>query len=183
VNSAVRIVADWLNDTTTGATGVNDIIALSDFPKDAADSLPGNPTYYDSTRNAWASRNVFPQESQGVTFPCVVTRLVNATYPVNRRMGASGSTYLPGEATIAIIVAQRLQDSDENMEDGGYLVRAVLNSLMALHEAAAAKRQRNAYELVLPLSILIQPYPIEHEDNLIAHAVIVTYKTRERTVT
>ena len=183
MNEAVRIVADWLNDTTSGATGVNDVLALADFAKDAADSLPSNPTYYDSTRHAWASRGVFPQASQGVTFPCVVTRLLDATYQVNRRMGASGFTYLPGEATIAIIVAQRLQDSDENMEDVGYLTRAVMASLMALHEAAAVKRQRNYYEILLPLSIRVQPYPIEHEDNLIATAIVLQYKTRERTVT
>jgi hypothetical protein len=183
VNEAVRIVADWLNDTTTGATGVNDILALSDFPKDAADSLPSNPTYYDSTRNAWASRGNFPQTSQGVTYPCVVTRFMRGTYPVNRREGITGDSYLFGEASVAVIVAHRLQDTDEGVEDIGYLVRAVLNSLMAFHEAAAVKRQRNAYEILLPLSIEVQPYPPEHEDNLVATSILIQYKTRERTVT
>jgi hypothetical protein len=178
-------VADWLNDTTSGATGVNDILALADFAKDGADALPSNPTYYDATRHGWAARGVFPRISQGVTYPCVVTRLLDATYPVNRRMGASGFTYLPGECTLAVIVVSRLvaTATDEIAEDTGYLVRATIASLMALHEATLAKRQRNYFELTLPLSIRVQPYPIEHEDNLVATSILITYKTRERTVT
>jgi hypothetical protein len=179
VNEGVRILADWFNDVTAGATSIADVIALADFAKDAADSLPTAPTIYDGTRNAWAARGLIPRASQGVTFPLVAVRFVDAAYDLNPRQDSTGFNYLFGQATFAIMTAQRLTDPDENKEDVGYLERATLGSLYALHSPTAlSKRRRNAYELTLPLSIRVQPFQPQNEDNIGGADILVTYKTR-----
>ena len=184
MNEPVRIVADWLNDTTSGAVGVNDVLAVSDFPLDTspADALPANPTYYDSTRHAFAARGLWPAEGQGVTYPCVVTRFGGIDYPLEAQQSTTGAVEQPGVCTVVVIIAQRLANSNEGVEDVGYLVRAVCNSLAVLNLAAnRTKRTRNGFTLQDCTSVRVQPMPIEHEDNVIAVGIALTYDTHEAT--
>lgn len=182
MNEPVRIVADWLNDTTTAAISVADVLGIDDFPKDSADSLPTVPTFYDSTRHAFAARGLWPQSGQGVTYPCVVTRFGGVDYLEEPRTNASGGIQQPGTCVVSVIVAQRLQDSDEGGEDVGYLIRAVTNSLRELHKPSnRTARTRNGFTLEDCQSMRVALMPLEHEDNVIAAAVVMTYSTNETT--
>lgn len=177
-------MADWLNGTTSGAVGVNTVLAIDDFPLDTspADSLPANPAYYDSTRHAFAARGQWPAEGKGVSYPCVVTRFGGIDYPLESQKSTSGAVEKPGTCTVVVIVAQRLADSDEGVEDVGYIVRAVTNSLEVLNLAAnKSKRTRNSFTLLDCTSMRVQPMPIEHEDNVIAVGIALTFDTHEAT--
>lgn len=179
MNEPVRIVADWLNGTTSGAVSVNDV--LVDVPRDAGDDVPDDLTFYDASRHGFAARGVFPTKDGTVTYPCCVTRLVEAGYVFERRY-ASDARELPGEVTVAVILAILDSDSDTGVQDLGYLVRAAHGSLMQLHEVAAIDaRTRNGYRLTHPTAVRIQPFRPEKEDAVIATAILCTYTTDEAT--
>jgi hypothetical protein len=181
MNEPVRIVADWLNNVTTGATSVTEILALSDFPKDSADSLPSNPTHYDSTRNGFAARGVFPRDGS-VTYPCVVVGFMGLRYDVFRKEHTADAKLQQGEATVTVTVAQRLQDSDEGVEDVGYLVRAVKGSLDLLHAPdKLAERTRNGVSLLHLTSMTMGNVRAEDDDKLIGIQFVLTYATHETT--
>jgi hypothetical protein len=148
MNEPVRILADWLNGTTAGSTSVTAVLALSDFPKDSADSLPSNPTHYDSTRHGFAARGVFPRDGS-VTYPCVVVGFAGMQYPVDEQTQTAGAKVQQGICSLVVTVAHRLQDSDEGVEDVGYLTRAVKGSLTLFDVPGdVAQRARNGFQLL-----------------------------------
>jgi hypothetical protein len=181
MNEPVRIVGDWLNGTTSGSTSVATIIALSDFPKDAADSLPSNPTHYDSTTHGFAARGEFPKDDS-VTYPCVVVGFGGLRYEIAEEQKHTADALLQrGNATVHITVAHRLQDSDEGVEDVGYLVRAVKGSLTHFHRADVSKRTRNGFQLIACESITMANVRSETDDKWIGTQMTLTYSTHETT--
>ena len=134
MNEPVRIVADWLDGTTAGSTSVAAILDVDNFPKDAADAFPADPTHYDSTRHGFAARGEFPRDGS-VTYPCVVVGFGGVQYSKEAELSTENAKLEEGEVTVSVTVAHRLQDSDEGVEDVGYLVPAVKGSLTRLHEA------------------------------------------------
>lgn len=181
MNEPVRIVADWLAGTTAGSTSVAAILALSDFPKDSADSLPSNPTHYDSTRNAFAARGEFPRDGS-VTYPCVVVGFGGLQYPKEAELSTENAKLEEGEATVIVTVAHRLQDSDEGVEDVGYLVRAVKGSLTRLHEAEKqAARTRNGFALLVCSGCSLSAIRSDVDDKFIGVQLTLSYTTHETT--
>jgi len=181
MNEPARIVADWLNDVTSSATSVSDIIALSDFPKDAADSLPTAPAIYDSSRNGFAARGVFPKDGS-VTYPCIVVGFVGLRYENFRKTHDSNAKLQQGEATVTVTIAHRLQDSDEGVEDVGYLVRATKGSLDVLHgPTKLAARTRNGISLLHLTALTMGNVRAEDDDKLIGTQFVLTYATHETT--
>lgn len=181
MNEPVRILADWLAGTTAGSTSVTAVIALSDFPKDSADSLPGNPTYYDSTRNGFAARGEFPKDGS-VTYPCVVTGFGGLRYDVEEKNHTDGAKLQEGVCTLVVTVAHRLQDSDEGVEDVGYLVRAVKGSL-TLFDAPGGltARTRNGFSLLTLQSVALSPISSETDDKLIGTQFTLIFLSHETT--
>lgn len=181
MNEPVRIVADWLAGTTAGSTSVAGMLALSDFPKDAADSLPDNPTHYDSTRNGFAARGVFPKDGS-VAYPCVVVGYAAMRWDGEPATHTGNAQLEPGEVQVAVTVAHRLQDSDEGVEDVGYLVRAVKGSLTRLNRPERmAERTRNGFQLLACQNISAEPIKAEDDDKLIGTQLLLTYSTHETT--
>lgn len=181
MNEPVRIVADWLNGTTASSSSVATILALSDFPKDTADSLPANPTHYDATRHGFAARGQFPRDGS-VTYPCVVVGFGGMRYDFQRKTHTGNAQLQQGEATVVVTVASRLQDTDENVEDIGYLVRATLGSLARLHAPTQlAGRTRNGVQLLECTAMQLVPIRGEPEDLLVGTQITLTYLTHETT--
>lgn len=181
MNEPVRLVADWLNGTTAGSTSVTAVLALSDFPKDSADSLPSNPTHYDSTRHGFAARGVFPRDGS-VTYPCVVVGWAGLRYDLQRKQHTSAAKMQQGECTVAITIAHRLSDSDEGVEDVGYLTRATLGSLALFHAPdELAARTRNGVQLGECTAMVLATIRAEDDDKLIGTQILLTYLTQETT--
>lgn len=181
MNEPVRIVADWLNGTTSGSTSVAATLDLDDFPKDAADSFPADPTHYDATRHGFAARGVFPRDGS-VTYPCVVVGFAGMRYEKEAEKSTENAKLEEGEAQVAVTVAHRLQDSDEGVEDVGYLVRAVKGSLTRFHKADGfTARTRNGFRLLACTSLTLSPVRAEDDDKLIGTQLLLTYTTHETT--
>lgn len=182
MNEPVRIVADWLNGTTSGSSSVATVLALSDFPKDAADSLPSNPTHYDSTRHPFAARGEFPRDAS-VSYPCVVVGWGGYRDEISpAETQSAGSHITRSEATVLVTIAHRLQDSDEGVEDVGYLHRAVRGSLALFHaEGVGAARTRNGVQLVQCLSSTSTPVSSEKDDKWIGVQITLNYSMFETT--
>lgn len=181
MNEPVRIVADWMAGTTAGSTSVTGILQLSDFPKDSADSLPSLPTHYDSTRNGFAARGVFPKDGS-VTYPCVVTGFASLDYGEQRKTHTGNADLQQGECRVTVTIATRLQDSDEGVEDVGYLVRATLGSLALLNAPDKfAARTRNGFQLLECIGMSMRNVRAEDDDKLIGTQIELTYLTHETT--
>lgn len=182
MNEPVRILADALNGTTVGSTSVATVLALSDFPKDTADSLPSNPTHYDSTRNAFAARQEFPKDGS-VTYPMVVVAFGGMRYDVAEHIHTGGAKVQQGVCTLFVTVAHRLQDTDEGVEDVGYLVRAVKGALTYFDvPGSITSRERNGFQLgAITGPVTLSPISSELDDKLIGTQFRIDFLTYEST--
>ena len=183
MNEPVRILADYLDGTTSGSTSVTAVLALSDFPKDGTDTLPTLPTtqIFDSTRDGFVARGVFPKDGS-VTYPLVAVAFGGMRYEIGETTHSGGALIQQGICTTIITIAHRLNDSDEGVEDVGYLSRAVKGCL-TLFDAPGnlARRERNGFQLHHMLRMQESPISAEDDDKLIGTQFTIDWQSHEST--
>jgi hypothetical protein len=165
MNEPVRIVADWLNGTTSGSTSVTAILALS----------------YDATRHAFAARGEIPRDGSA-TLPCVVVGFGGIRYDELAQIHSGAAQLQRGECTVVVTVAHRLQTTETGVMRTDYLLRAVLGSLSLLNAPGKlAARERNGFQLVACLSVSVAPIATTTEDLWIGSEITLLYQSHETT--
>lgn len=144
---AVRIVADWLKDDTSGYAAV-----LAALPLDGSDTRPttvADSRILDETRDANAAFGRFdglftPSNTSPVLMVSCTDVVYDPAIPI--QVGA----YAEAMVTVVVRYAQRKVGAAANMADGNYATLAILGSLRALFlNDNVASRQRNGVELVM----------------------------------
>ena len=167
MNELVRLVADWLEDTTYG---VNAQLAL--VPRDGGDAQPTSVVIVDETRDPRPGRGRVPQDDTPV-----VTVALQAMTHLTETITDDG--YLSGE--VIVQYAAKNVEAWKAKRDGNYVLRAVAWSLRRLRrmDANAAGRLRNNVALIGIDPIRFEPWFERVDDTLIVGTVTVPLTARD----
>lgn len=171
------LLADWLADATFGVNAI-----LATVPRDGGDPLPPNVTVYDEVRDPRCARRIIPPEMVPPGHPAIaVYQSAEAVYPLARpQRGRLGGAFIEGTATYLVLYIQRESDSVAAASAARYTLRAVLHSLVLLHDAkSGAVLTRNGAQLVAPLQFKMSTLLEERGDVLVTGGVLADYKVRE----
>lgn len=139
--AAIRIVADWLADDSTGYS-VNTLLDTVEL--DDGDDKPGPVTVCDSTRHGWVARKHLSREGSGVQIPALAVFM-------GGDLVANGTPQTPdlrdGDIPIAIGYIEADGEHASGTAAGLYTMRAVKRSLyqLNLNENAASRTRNNVY--------------------------------------
>lgn len=137
INETIRLTADWLGDATAG---VNAMLAV--LPRFAGDAAPTPVARVaDEIRTELVGEGRFPD-----TFPCVVVELERASVTGNQVTTTTGD----GSVTLLVRVGVQHVEAQQARRDGGYYLRAVYQSLLALarQDPNGTARSANAVQMV-----------------------------------
>lgn len=169
MNELVRIVADWLEDTTYG---VNAQLAL--VPRDANDPQPGAVTVFDETRDNRPARGRVPDASGDV--PALTVSLRGMTH-LSETITDDG--YL--QAELMIQFAAKHVDAWRAKRDGHTTLRAAAWSLRYLRRTDAnhAARLRNSLALIGIDPVRFEPWFERIDDTLVVGTLVVPVTARD----
>lgn len=171
----VRILADWLNDSTYGVGPMLTALTL-----DGSDARPSAPTLFDETRNGPASRRKIP-----ATKPCLIVRQAGEGAQIN---GEPFPVQGPrdGDVHLGVWYADVESASEKGNQGAHYVLRAAAQSLRLLTSsigaagtAANTARLRNGIRILQckSLSLVTAYEPLE--DGILLGAVLATYHVRD----
>jgi len=167
---AVRIVADFLKHPDLGVN-----TRLAAVPRDAGDPAPKPFTVYDRTRDPWAARLQYSPELK-LAFPALVV----VPFRELKMQGEVMTTYRDGYPELLIAAIDKDPDAAAAVEGGLYGLRAVQQTLRALHDPAnVAHRTRNSIVLAVSEDIRqLSPAMLDVALPLIG-ALVVKYRARD----
>lgn len=148
IAAAVRQVADWLGD---GTTGVNALLAS--IPKDVGDTAPASVTIYDETREPWVARGTVPRAKTG-TGPLLLVRAGDEVeLPIFPTQGSGG--YASCEVVVCYVrrapaTGTTAVESDDAVRDVYQTMRAVARSLALQYDTQEANPSRQSVCLDRP---------------------------------
>jgi hypothetical protein len=170
--AAVRQVADWLADLTTGVNAL-----LASVPKDVGDPAPPNVTIYDETRDAWVAVGVV-NRAAGNAGPLLLIRGGDGQeLPLFPTQGDGG--YVPCEVLIAYVRRAIVNQAtpvptDDAVRDALQTMRAVARSLALQYTAQQANPRRTQVDLDRPSIRLDRSQEKLGESELILMSLSVT---------
>lgn len=166
IAAAVRQVADWLGDATTGVNAL-----LATVPKDVADAVPANVTIYDETREPWVARGTVPRTKTG-TGPLLLVRGPDAVeLPVF-------SGYTPCEVQVLYVrrAPAATVESDDAVRDVYQTMRAIARSIALQYDTQEANPTRMSVGLDRPtLEFRRQTAPLAPDGELITGVMSLTF--------
>lgn len=141
---AVRQVADWLSDASTGVN-----VQLATVPGDALEPVPADVTVWDATRSAWVARGEVPRE-QTAAGPLLLVR-----GPDEAELPTWAGDESAGWAAIEVIVAYVVRPgidvaSDDALRDAYQTLRAAVRALQAPFQTMQAGPTRASVEFARP---------------------------------
>lgn len=171
-----RIVADWLDGTTTDALGADQSIGthLAALTYDGSDTAPTTPTVTDETRDSVAARGDEPVTKPGLQVS-VVELLLEA--------GDFSAVVHQGRCQVLIRYVDDQTNSGNATRDAYYVLRALRRSLRRLHLAQEnnAARHRNNVSLLPSATEPMRAVKVEaaKEDGGTYTGMLVTYDVQD----
>lgn len=159
-----RILADWLADATYGVNA-----KLPDVPLDGSDTVPGDVTVADDTRDDAVAQGRLPD-----ALPCVAVSVEEVEYrdPVQPHV----TDHVEARVTVLIRYGQRASDNSTGVADASYTLRGVLMALRELHtNEQHAARTRGSVHLVSCEDLRQVPLTQEVGDAWVTGAIRATY--------
>jgi hypothetical protein len=169
----IRIVADWLDDSTNGVNSF-----LSKVPKDVGVTTPADVSVADETRHGWVARGETPR-AESLAGPVVAVFLKE---PISFDWNEDTAAQKYHEANVAIGCAYYGVDSDseDGNLDASITMRALRGSLVVLNEQVnKASRERNKVRIDRLMGIEEVPMFENKEDKVVAGGVIARFKTTD----
>lgn len=166
----VRMVSDWLSDATYGVN-----VRLATLDIDGGDTAPGSVTIYDDSRNAIIARKRWPQDM--ATTRGLIVHDLGTVWRVGIQNG-----YQSGVCQVGVLLVIPVAETDEAVEDCGYIMRAVRQSLNVLSTPGVASdlgRTRNGIVLENLTEIEEPPPEPEIADVMVMAAGRWTWDVRD----
>lgn len=178
-HTAVRIVADWLANTTYGVDAIAAVV-----PRDGTDPAPPATHIYDETRHGWVARQQIPKANATVVFPAVLVFARQAKWdggPADAQ--DTGARTIDGTVQLVVQLVLDVSTTEAAITAGLYLMRAIHNSLLQLDEHTHdADRTRTGVRILPSQDLLQGQVAAPQDDSLVSiGAFIVTYPTSEVT--
>lgn len=173
IAAAVRQVADWLGDATTGVNALR-----ASVPGDSGEAAPAAVTIYDETREPWVARGTVPREKTG-TGPLLLVRGPDeAGVPI---FGSQGGGYAECEVLVCYVrrapaAGSTAVESDDAVRDVYQTVRIIARSIALQYDTQEANPSRMSVGLDRPtLRFLRQSAPLAPDGELITGMLAITF--------
>ena len=170
---AVRIVADWLADSTNGVNAL-----LASVPREADTAVPPAVTVFDSSRHGFVARGQIPESIERL--PALLVS------PADQSMDqvSPAARPFPADTTITLLVryATQRQDTAQAERDASLTIRAIWRSIGMLMQSNAtteAARNRNSVQLWTVSSMQAATLYQDNQDTVVTGGVLVTCRVRD----
>jgi hypothetical protein len=171
--AAVRQVAAWLAD---GTTGVNALLAS--VPKDVGDPTPPSVTIYDETTAGWVAGGTIPRGKTG-NVPLLLVRGPDVQpIPIFPTQGENG--YAPCQVLVAYVRRAPVNqltpvERDDAVRDALQTMRAVARSIALQYDTPEANPRRTHVDLDRPSRQLARSQEELAGDELILFTLSITF--------
>lgn len=176
---AVRIVADWLQDSTNGINALSTLV-----PRLSGDPLPPEVAVFNETQHGWVARNRVPKPHNDIAFPAVIVFLQSAKFDagVPDSQDTAART-VDGTVQLAVQLLMDESQTELAVAAGIYLLRAIRNSLLLLDDPAnQAARERTGVRIDPSQSVMQGQLDAPESDSVLSiGALVVVYPTTEIT--
>lgn len=157
----VRLLGDWLNDSSNGVTA-----QLANIQYDAGDTAPAVGTIADETRNSQVAQGRLPST------PGMAINLSQIPF-----LEPEVSTVLrDGQADVVIRVGTSATATENAKRDASYVLRAAMRSLRLFN---ASTRSRNGIQVFSCQQLRVVPMWAPIDDQIVTGGIEATFYFRD----